>query len=56
MAKKVVFVPGDPFFVNGSGQNTMRLSFSKVNQVEIEQGIRVISDSLKEMLLGTDGQ
>ena len=35
----VAFVPGGAFFFDGSGRNTMRLSFSLAGEQEIEQGI-----------------
>jgi len=35
----VAYVPGEQFFVDGSGQNTMRLSFSLVSPEQIEEGI-----------------
>ena len=36
---KVAFVPGRAFFADGSGENTIRLSFSCANDVMIEEGI-----------------
>jgi 2-aminoadipate transaminase len=35
----VVFVPGTPFFVDGSGHNTMRLTFAKEPDHRIRDGI-----------------
>lgn len=40
LLEKVAFVPGHSFFVNGGGQNTMRLNFSNSSPVLIEEGIR----------------
>ncbi|UWQ45916.1 aminotransferase-like domain-containing protein [Leisingera aquaemixtae] len=37
--EKVAFVPGQAFFADGSGQNTIRLSFSNSNHTAIEDGI-----------------
>ncbi|MDI6897578.1 PLP-dependent aminotransferase family protein [Methanocella conradii] len=37
---KVVFVPGYAFFVDGSGQNTLRLNYSSSNEEQIEEGIK----------------
>jgi DNA-binding transcriptional MocR family regulator len=37
---KVAFVPGRAFFADGSGENTLRLSFSCANEQMIEEGIR----------------
>ena len=35
----VAYVPGSPFFVDGSGKNRMRLAFSKENPERIREGI-----------------
>ena len=37
--QKVAFVPGRPFYVDGSGENTLRLNFSNADEVRIEEGI-----------------
>ena len=37
---KVAFVPGKAFFADGSGANTLRLSFSCANDQMIDEGIR----------------
>ncbi len=38
--EKVAFVPGQAFFADRSGANTLRLSFSCANEVMIEDGIQ----------------
>ncbi len=38
--QKVAFVPGQAFFADRSGHNTIRLSFSLANEATIEEGIR----------------
>jgi hypothetical protein len=38
--QKVAFVPGQAFFPDGSGANTMRLSFSAVDETKIDRGIK----------------
>lgn len=40
---KVAFIPGEPFFVDGSGSNTLRLSFSNVSDENIEVGLERLS-------------
>ncbi|MGZ7079162.1 MAG: aminotransferase-like domain-containing protein [Thermoanaerobaculia bacterium] len=35
----VAYVPGGPFFVDGSGRNTMRLTFAKENDDRIREGV-----------------
>lgn len=47
--KDVIFTPGDIFYVDGSGQNTMRLGFSRVSFEDIEKGFRIIGDAAKEI-------
>jgi hypothetical protein len=37
--EKVAFVPGGAFFADGSGANTIRLSFSRADERTIEEGI-----------------
>ncbi len=37
--EKVAFIPGKPFFVDGAGANTLRLSFSNVSDQNIEIGL-----------------
>jgi 2-aminoadipate transaminase len=41
--EKVAFIPGQPFFVDGSGSNTLRLSFSNVSDENINIGLERIS-------------
>ncbi|MCE5312357.1 MAG: PLP-dependent aminotransferase family protein, partial [Nitrospiraceae bacterium] len=48
--KKVAFVPGDPFYVNKSGVNTLRLNFSCVDSATIEVGIKRLAEVIKEMI------
>lgn len=49
--KKVVFVPGDPFYVGKKGMNTLRLNFSCVDEETINTGIRLLGEVLKDMVL-----
>jgi 2-aminoadipate transaminase len=48
--KGVAFVPGEPFYVDGGGTNTMRLNFSNADEKVIEEGIRRLGKCLKEYL------
>jgi len=50
LAHKVAYVPGQPFFADGSGQNTMRLCFSLATLEELEEGIRRLGTVVKEEL------
>ncbi len=38
-SERVAFVPGHAFFADGSGSNTIRLSFSRTAQAQIDEGI-----------------
>ncbi|MEO8382923.1 MAG: PLP-dependent aminotransferase family protein [Acidobacteriota bacterium] len=39
VAAGVAYIPGGPFFVDGSGQNTMRLTFAKESDERIREGM-----------------
>ncbi len=39
IANGVAYIPGAPFFVDGSGRNTMRLTFAKENDDRLREGI-----------------
>jgi 2-aminoadipate transaminase len=43
----VAFAPGAPFFVDGGGQRTLRLSFSSVAANRIDEGIRRLAETIK---------
>ena len=43
----VAYVPGQPFFVDNSGANLMRLSFSKESPEKISEGVERLTTSLK---------
>ncbi len=48
--KGVVFTPGDIFYTDDSGTDTMRLGFSRVNEEDIKKGIKIIGDVVKELI------
>jgi 2-aminoadipate transaminase len=48
--EKVAFVPGQAFFADGSGGNTMRLNFSNSDPERIVEGITRLSKSVKAMM------
>ena len=39
VARGVAYIPGGPFFVDGSGRNTMRLTFAKESDARIVEGV-----------------
>jgi 2-aminoadipate transaminase len=48
---KVAYVGGGAFFVDGTGHNTMRLSFSVNTEREIDEGIRRLAAVVREELV-----
>lgn len=46
----VAFVPGESFYVDGGGRNTLRLNFSNNNVDTIEEGMQRLAECLKEYL------
>jgi 2-aminoadipate transaminase len=46
----IAYVPGQSFFVDESGTNTMRLNFSYPAMGEIEEGIKRLGQAIKERL------
>lgn len=43
VSEGVAFIPGAPFFVDGSGKNTLRLTFAKESDERIRRGIAILS-------------
>lgn len=50
VSRKVAFVTGQPFFVDGSGHNTLRLSFAQASQIDIKFAIRELGSLIKASL------
>jgi 2-aminoadipate transaminase len=50
--EQVAFVPGTPFFVDGGGENNMRLNFSNSDEDRINEGIRRLGKIMKNLLAG----
>jgi 2-aminoadipate transaminase len=50
MQEKVVFVPGDPFYVNRRDTNTMRLNFSCTGEEVIRDGIARLGRAIEMVL------
>lgn len=46
MERNVAFVPGGEFHVDGAGQNTLRLNFTKASVPEIAAGIKTLAEVL----------
>ena len=49
--KKVAFVPGESFFAEGGGENTMRLNFSNAKPEMINEGISRLGLVIKDHLM-----
>jgi 2-aminoadipate transaminase len=48
LEKNVAFVPGQEFFPDGSGENTIRLNFSNATPEKIDEGIKRMGEVLKD--------
>lgn len=50
--RKIAFVPGKTFFVDESvGINTMRLNFTNVSEEKIKEGVKKISEGVKDIVI-----
>lgn len=47
--KNVVFVPGNPFYVDGRNANTMRLNYTNCDEETITEGIRRLGETMKQL-------
>jgi len=47
---KVAFIPGAPFYANGGGEDTIRLSYASVPIQTIREGVKRLGDVLKRNL------
>lgn len=45
----VIFTPGDVFYVDDEGCNTLRLGFSRINEESIKKGIMIIGQEAKKI-------
>jgi 2-aminoadipate transaminase len=48
--RKVACVPGAAFFVDGTGENTLRLNYSNADAATIEDGIKRLATCLEECM------
>lgn len=48
----VIFTPGDLFFTDGGGVNTMRIGFSRVSDEDIDKGLQIIGGLAAKQLEG----
>ena len=47
--KDVIFMPGDLFYIDNNGENTLRLGFSRLSDEDIEKGIKIIGQTIDEL-------
>ena len=47
--KGVLFMPGDIFYKGKEGRDTLRIGFGRVSDSDIEQGIKIIGETVKEL-------
>lgn len=47
--KDVIFMPGDLFYIDDKGKNTLRLGLSRLSDDDIEKGIKIIGETIKEL-------
>jgi 2-aminoadipate transaminase len=50
LQENVAFVPGKAFYVDGGGDNTLRLNFSNSDEEKIEEGIKRLANVIKRTL------
>ena len=47
--KDVIFMPGDLFYIDDKGKNTLRLGLSRLSDEDIEKGIKIIGETINEL-------
>jgi len=50
MKRGVAYVPGSSFYYDYSGRNTMRLNFSYPTKEELEEGIRILGQTISDFM------
>ncbi|MCY6370137.1 PLP-dependent aminotransferase family protein [Clostridium ganghwense] len=45
--KGVIFTPGDIFYTDGSGKDTLRLGFSRVSMEDMKKGFKIIGETIR---------
>lgn len=48
LKRGVIFTPGDIFYTDGSGSDTLRLGFSRVSKEDIDRGIKIIGEEAEK--------
>lgn len=50
IGENVAFVPGDPFYINKTGMNTLRLNYTNSDENMIEEGIKRLGKAINEII------
>ena len=50
LEENVAFVPGQAFYADGSGENTLRLNFTNSDEKSIEKGIKRLGIAIEKLL------
>ena len=50
IARRVLFVIGTAFYVDGGGRNAMRLSFAQPSAARIEEGVERLATAVRDVL------
>ncbi len=48
--KGVIFMPGDIFYIDNKGYDTLRLGFSRLSFEDIKKGIKIIGDTILDLI------
>ena len=48
--KGVIFMPGDIFYIDDKGYDTLRLGFSRLSFEDIEKGIKIIGNTILDLI------
>jgi 2-aminoadipate transaminase len=48
----VAFVPGEAFYTDGGGTNTLRLNYSNADEAKIQEGMLRLGEAVKKMFRG----
>jgi 2-aminoadipate transaminase len=49
-ARKVAFVPGGPFYTDGKGANTLRVTYASMPPERIREGVRRLAEVIREAM------
>ncbi|OFY31518.1 MAG: hypothetical protein A2X17_01275 [Bacteroidetes bacterium GWF2_41_61] len=53
LIENLAFIPGEIFFCNGEGKNTMRINFSYAPNEKIEKGVKILATAIESVISTT---